>query len=144
MNSDNNEIERAVANLRMEPQITQKQFFGLVGMTTDGKFTVAPDSYQRGFQYELTQEKNRPVIVLNLGVIAFFSDGNINFMPSFNEGRNKARDVKVNLVAQYAINTKQEFTDFKHNTDKKIEDLTQENIELQKRLKELEEKKKKD
>lgn len=136
MEINDNEIKLAVANLRDQNQIANKQLLGLLGTTTDGRIVWAPDSYQRGFTYELTPVENRPTIVWELvGIVAMYSDGHINYLPSFNEGRTTARDLKTNLIAQYAMNMKQEFT-------QKLTDQNNEISELKKRLNELEKNKK--
>ena len=137
------ELNRALEKLRFQNQIAHKEFFGLLGTTIDGRSVIAPNSHQRGFTYELTPQEERPTIVWNfLNVFALFSDGHINYLPSFNEGRNTARDIKTNLVATYAINTKKEFVNFKEDVGKRIENLKKENVELKKRLGDLEKNKK--
>jgi len=136
MEINDNEIKLAVANLRSQNQIANKQFLGLLGTTTDGRIVWAPDSYQRGFAYELTPIEHRPTMVWELfGIFAMYSDGHINYLPSFNEGRTTARDLKTNLIAQYAMNMKQEFT-------KKFDDQNKEITDLKKRLNDLEKDKK--
>jgi hypothetical protein len=136
MDITDNEIRLAVANLRNQNQIANKQFFGLLGTTVDNRIVWAPDSHQRGFVFELTPMEDRPKLVWELfGVFAMYSDGHLNYLPSFNDGRNTARDLKTNLVAQYAINMKKEFT-------QKTDDQSREISELKKRLSELEKDKK--
>lgn len=143
MDMTDNEIRLAVVNLRNQNQIANKQLLGLLGTTVDGRIVWAPDSYQRGFAYELTPIENRPTLVWELfGVFAMYSDGHINYLQSFNDGRNTARDLKTNLVAQYAMNTKKEFVNFKENTSRKLDELSIENTELKRRLSELEKGKK--
>jgi len=143
MDITDNEIRLAVANLRNQNQIANKQFFGLLGTTVDNRSVWAPDSYQRGFAYELTPIENRPKLVWEIiGVFAMYSDGHLNYLPSFNDGRNTARDLKTNLVAQYAIDTKKELVNFKANTTKKLDELSIENTELKRLLSELEKGKK--
>lgn len=68
-----------------------------------------PDSIQRGYTYELTPIYERPTITWQIpGVVALFSDGNFNFIPSFNQGRELAKDVKINVVASVAMKTSEE------------------------------------
>lgn len=133
MDNTDNEIRLAVANLRNQNQITNKQLFGLVGTTTDGRIVWTPDSYQRGFAYELTPIEDRPKLVWELfGVFAMYSDGHVNYLPSFNDGRNTARDLKTNLVAQYAMKMKKEFTQKMNNQSEEISDLKRRLSELEK------------
>lgn len=143
MENTDNEIRLAITNLRNQNQIANKQIFGLIGTTVDNKIVWTPDSYQRGFVYELTPVEERPRLEWDLfGVFAKYSDGHINYLPSFNDGRNIARDLKTNLLAQYAIHTKKEFVNFKENTSRRLDELSIENTELKRRLSELEKDKK--
>lgn len=136
MDIADNEIRLATVNLRNQNQIANKQFLGLLGTTVDNRSVWAPDSYQRGFAYELTPIEEKPKVVWEiLGILAMYSDGHINYLPSFNDGRSTARDLKTNLVAQYAMNMKKEFTQKLNNQDEEIS-------ELKRRLSELEKSKK--
>lgn len=136
MDITDNDIRLTTANLCNQNQIANKQFLGLLGTTVDNRSVWAPDSYQRGFAYELTPMEERPKVVWEiLGVFAMYSDGHINYLPSFNDGRSTARDLKTNLVAQYAINMKKEFAQKLNNQNEEIS-------ELKRRLSELEKSKK--
>ncbi|MGH2613455.1 MAG: hypothetical protein ACRDFB_10475 [Rhabdochlamydiaceae bacterium] len=143
MDITDNEIRLATVNLRNQNQIANKQLLGLIGTTIDGKIVWTPDSYQRGFVYELTPMEERPKLEWELfGIFAKYSDGHINYLPTFNDGRNVARDMKTNLLAQYAIHTKKEFVNFKEIATQNINNLIRENADLQRRLSELEKDKK--
>lgn len=88
-----------VAKHRNQPQIVAKGAFGIVGKTNSDETILFPDSYQRGYEYELTPPNQRPKKQFEtMGLIMGTSDGHTNYLPSFNEGRELAKEVKTNAI----------------------------------------------
>jgi hypothetical protein len=88
-----------VAQYRNQPQITRKGAFGITGQTNSGENILFPDSFQRGYEYELTPPKQRPKKQSEtLGLVMTTSDGHMNFLPSFNAGRETAKEVKTQAI----------------------------------------------
>ena len=89
----------AVAPYRNQPQIVKKGAFGLVGQTNSGETILFPDSFQRGYEYELAPPKQRPKKQFEaMGLIMVTSDGHTNYLPSFNDGRELAKEVKTHAI----------------------------------------------
>lgn len=107
---DNNmNMELAVQQLRNRNIIHSKNLLGLVGTTTDGLTIWFPDSLQRGWTNELTLINERPKMLWEiLGLVGYFSDGNFNYLPRYNQGRELAREAKMYLIAEQTKKTTEE------------------------------------
>lgn len=102
-------VKYTLEQVRNQNQIATKGTLGITGTTVGELDVLFPDSIQRGYTYELTPINERPTITWQIpGVVALFSDGNFNFIPSFNQGRELAKDVKINVVASVAMKTSEE------------------------------------
>ena len=107
MQKDNNyantdiEVYHELSKYRNLSQITKKEFFGIVGTTVNGESVLFPDSFQRGFNYELTPWNERPKTEFEIiGIASGTSDGHINYLPSFNSGRELGKELKFYVLAQ--------------------------------------------
>ncbi len=102
-------MELAVQQLRNRNIIHSKNLLGLVGTTTDGLTIWFPDSLQRGWTNELTPINERPKMLWEiLGLVGYFSDGNFNYLPRYNQGRELAREAKMYLIAEQTKKTTEE------------------------------------
>ena len=96
---ENPDLFIEVAKQRNQPQIVSKGAFGIVGQTNSGETIMFPDSFQRGYEYELTPRNQRPKKQYEaMGLIMGTSDGHTNYLPSFNEGRELAKEVKTQAI----------------------------------------------
>jgi len=96
---ENPDLFIEVAKQRNQPQIVSKGAFGIVGQTNSGETIMFPDSFQRGYEYELTPPNQRPKKQYEvMGLIMGTSDGHTNFLPSFNDGRELAKEVKTHVI----------------------------------------------
>lgn len=103
------EVYQKLSKFRNLPQIANKEFFGIVGTTVNGETVLFPDSLQRGFNYELIPLTERPKTEFEiLGMASTTSDGHVNYLPSFNKGREIARELKFYVLAQMIRKTAQE------------------------------------
>jgi hypothetical protein len=117
---ENKEMELAIQQLRYRNLIVKKELSGFVGTTIDGLTIWFPDSLQRGWTHELTPVNERPHMIWEIaGLVGYFSDGHLNYLPRYNQGREMAREAKMNLIANQTWN------------------LTEENKELKKSLQSL-------
>ena len=74
--------------LRNQSQIVTKGSFGITGTTTNGQIVSFPDSLQRGYRDELTPRGQKPTVVWEIpGIVSLDSNGDFNFLPSYNQGR---------------------------------------------------------
>lgn len=116
----NTEIELAIQKLRSQNQISSTEFFGLIGTTVDGQTAWFPNSLQRGYQDELTPISERPKMLWQfLGIVGYFSDGNYNYLPSYNQGREIARELKTNVIASQTL----KLTNISQEQEKSIKKL---------------------
>lgn len=114
MKRDETEIDLAVQQLRDRNIIASKEVFGLVGTTVDGLTIWFPDSLQRGWRDELTPINERPCMLWEiLGLVGYFSDGNLNYLPRYNQGREIAREAKMYLIAEQTRKITQENMELK-------------------------------
>lgn len=96
---ESSDLFMEVAQYRNQPQIISKGAFGITGHTNSGENILFPDSFQRGYEYELTPPKQRPRNQFEtMGLIMTTSDGHMNFLPSFNAGRESAKEVKTHAI----------------------------------------------
>ena len=96
---DDQELYLEVAKYRKISQITRKGTLGIVGQTVAGETVLFPDSFQRGYEYELTPYHERTQKQFEaFGLMMGTSDGHLNFVPSFNQGRELAREVKTYAI----------------------------------------------
>ena len=105
---ESNEIEiyRELSKYRNLPQISSRSLFGIVGTATGGESVLFPDSLQRGFNYEVTPMNERPKTEFEItGVISSTSDGHLNYLPSFNRGREIGRELKFYILAELVRKT---------------------------------------
>lgn len=108
MDIQNKEIELAIQNLRNENQVIAKELFGLIGTTKNGNSVLFPNSLQRGYTDELTPISERPKMLCSLiGIVGYFSDGNFNYLPAYNQGKDIAKEVKINVLANQTWNMTQ-------------------------------------
>ena len=113
METDKN-MELAVQQLRNRNIIASKEFFGLVGTTVDGITIWFPDSLQRGWTDELTPINERPRMLWEiLGLVGYFSDGNLNYLPRYNQGHELAWEAKMYLIAEQTRKVTQENMELK-------------------------------
>lgn len=108
-------------------QIVQKGSYGIVGTTVNGQTILFPDSYQRGFLYELTPLNERPRTDFEIpGLVTATSDGHMNYAPSFTMGREIAKELKLHALANKIKNVSQENEGLKgiiQDLKNKVEDL---------------------
>ncbi len=119
-NIDTEEIEiyRELSKYRNLSQISEKTLFGIVGTTVNGDSVLFPDSLQRGFGYELTPIGQRPQTEFEIPSIAnVTSDGHMNYTPSFNKGREIARELKFYVLAEMMKKVSQENQGLKGKID---------------------------
>jgi len=108
-NPEDIEVYNELTKYRNLPQISDKTLFGLVGTTVNGDSVLFPDSLQRGFSYELTPIGQRPQTQFEIpGVANTTSDGHMNYTPSFNKGREIAREFKFHVLAEMMKKISQE------------------------------------
>ena len=116
-----------VAKYRNQPQIVSKGAFGIVGQTNSGETILFPDSFQRGYEYELTPPNQRPRKQFEaMDLIMGTSDGHTNYIPSFNEGRELAKEVKTYAIVAKIKQLVTENTSLKNtvkNLSSKLDDL---------------------
>jgi len=116
-----------VAKYRNQPQIVSKGVFGIVGQTNSGETILFPDSFQRGYEYELTPPNQRPRKQFEvMGLIMGTSDGHTNYLPSYNEGRELAKEVKTYAIVAKIKQLATENTSLKNtvkNLSSKLDDL---------------------
>jgi len=111
---ENKEMELAIQQLRYRNLITKKELAGFVGTTVDGQAIWFPDSLQRGWTDELTPISQRPHMLWEIaGIVGYFSDGNYNYLPRYNQGRELAREAKMSLIANQTWKITQENKDLK-------------------------------
>lgn len=133
MEHENKEIELAIQRLCNENQIASKEVFGLLGTTTTGITTWFPDSLQRGYRDFLTPINERPKMLWNiLGMVGYFSDGNFNYLPAYNQGSQIAQEVKTDVIAAQTW----KLTQNSKEQEQKISDLEKTVEELKKKLSE--------
>ena len=119
-NAEDIEVYNELTKYRNLPQISDKTLFGLVGTTVNGDSVLFPDSLQRGFSYELTPIGQRPQTEFEiLGIANVTSDGHMNYTPSFNKGREIARELKFYVLAEMMKKVSQE----NHGLKGKIDEL---------------------
>ena len=105
--------------LRNQSQIVTKGSFGITGTTTNGQIVSFPDSLQRGYRDELTPRGQKPTVVWEIpGIVSLDSNGDFNFLPSYNQGRDIGKDVKIDVVAAVAMKAAKENEDLRRNLQK--------------------------
>jgi hypothetical protein len=108
-------------------QIVKKELYGIVGTTVNGQTVLFPDSYQRGFIYELTPLHERPLTNFEVpGLATTTSDGHMNYSPSFNLGRELAKELKFYVLAGHIKKLSQENEGLKgmiQDLKSKVEDI---------------------
>jgi len=118
------ELYQDLASFRTN-QIVRKELYGIVGTTVNGQTLLFPDSYQRGFIYELMPLNERPLTNFEVpGLATATSDGHVNYAPSFNLGRELAKELKFYVLARHMKKLSQENASLK-GTIQDLKDTTQ-------------------
>lgn len=121
---ENDNIELAIQQLRHRKLIAKKELGGFFGTTVDGQTLWFPDSLQRGWTDELTPINQRPRMLGEIaGLVGYFSDGNLNYLPRYYQGRDLAREAKMNLIANQTWKLTQENKALRNDIDSLKEDL---------------------
>jgi len=112
-------VNTAIEQLRTQNQIATKGFLGIAGTTIHGQEVFFPDSLQRGYRDELTPYGQKPSIVWEIpGIVSLDSNGDYNFLPSYNQGRDMGKDIKINVVAAVAMKAAKENEELQRNLQK--------------------------
>lgn len=121
------EIYQELSKYRHLPQIQNKALFGIIGITNNGESVLFPDSFQRGFDYEITSINQRPRTEFEIaGIGSYTSDGHLNYLSSFNKGREVGKELKTYLIIERLKKLSQENQGLKsmiHDLKTKVEDL---------------------
>lgn len=98
---DSMEVYDELAQIRNTSLIQSKGLLGITGITTDGNYIAFPDSYQRGFQAELTPINVRPKVDFEFaGLASLTSDGHWNYTPAYEKGREIGRELKMMVMVE--------------------------------------------
>jgi len=118
------ELYQDLASFRTN-QIVRKELYGIVGTTVNGQTLLFPDSYQRGFIYELMPLNERPLTNFEVpGLATATSDGHVNYAPSFNLGRELAKEnASLKGTIQDLKDTTQDLKDMIRDLKTKVEDI---------------------